>query len=87
MYHFRTVAIAWKDVASQIVSNAAGLGKGITASIVATENVFRHESKVVGVDLKHQLLVIHHQIQWNLDFQAKSVYLCIIIHEMLDYFL
>ena len=57
LLHFRTIAIALKDVASQILSNAAGLGKEITASIVVTENVFRHEPNEVGVDLKHQLCV------------------------------
>ena len=59
LQHFLTIAIALKDVASQILSNAAGLGKEITASIVATENAFRHESNEVGVDFKHQLRVIY----------------------------
>ena len=52
-----TIAIALKDVASQILSNAAGLGKEITASSVATENAVQHESNEAGVDLKPQLRV------------------------------
>ena len=59
LQHFLTIAIALKDVANQILSNVAGLGKEITASNVATENAFRHESNKVGVDLKHQLGVIY----------------------------
>ena len=59
LLHFLTIAIALKDVASQILSNVAGPGKEITASIVATENAFRHESNEVGVDLKHQSRVIY----------------------------
>ena len=56
---FRTIAIALKDVASQILSNAAGLGKEITASIVATESVFQHEPNEAGVDLNNQLRVFY----------------------------
>ena len=53
LLHFRTIVIALKDVPSQILSNAAGMEREITASIVDTENVFRHKLNVVGVDLKH----------------------------------
>ena len=52
LLHFRTIAIALKDVEGQILSNAAGLGKEITASIVATESAVQHESNIVGVYLK-----------------------------------
>jgi len=44
---FPTIAIALKDVASQILSNAAGLEKEITASIVATESAVHHELNIV----------------------------------------
>ena len=49
---FRTIAIALMDVASQMLSNAAGLGKETTANIVATESAVQHESNIVGVCLK-----------------------------------
>ena len=54
-----TIAIALKDVASQIPSNVAGLGKEITASIVATESAVQHEPNEAGVDLKNKLSVIY----------------------------
>ena len=78
--HFPTIAIALKDVASQILSNAAGLGKEITASTVATGNVFRHEPKVVGMDLKHQVFVIYYPLKRN-HFKTLNLeaFLCIII--------
>ena len=44
---FRTIAIALKDAASQMLSNAAGLGKETTASIVATESAVHHELNIV----------------------------------------
>ena len=43
LQEYCTIATALKDVVSQIQSNVAGLGKEITASIVATENAYQHE--------------------------------------------
>ena len=62
LLHFHTIAIALKDVVSQIPSNAAGLGKETTANIVATESAVQHEPNKVGIDLKNQLSVISNPI-------------------------
>ena len=43
LQEFCIIAIALKDVASQILSNVAGLEKEITARVVATENAYQHE--------------------------------------------
>ena len=68
LQHFLTIAIALKDVANQILSNAAGLGKEITASNAATENVFQHESNIAEMDLKPQLRLIYQ----DLDILSKD---------------
>ena len=53
LLHFYTIVIALRDVVDRILLNVAGLGKGITVSSVATENVFQHESNAVGEDLQN----------------------------------
>ena len=78
LLHFCTIAIALKDVAGQILSNAAGLGKEITASNAATENVFRHESNIAEMDLKHQLRIIYH----DLAILSKIKYIKVIIEHL-----
>ena len=79
LLHFRTIAIALKDVAGQTLSNAAGLGKEITASNAATENVFQHESNIAEMDLKPQLRVIYKDLDILSEIRYKNIYRTFII--------
>lgn len=68
-----------KDVAGQILLNARYLlGKEITASNAATENVFRHESNIGEMDLKHQLRIIYQ----DLAILSKIRYIKVIIEHL-----
>ena len=75
--YFHTIAIALKYVVRQIPSNAAGLGKEITASNVATESAFQHELNEAGVDMKNQLSAIYQDLKNfpKLDIKVFTIHL------------
>ena len=63
----------------QILSNARyWLEKEITASNAATENVFRHESNIAEMDLKHQIRIIDQ----DLAILSKIKYIKVIIEHL-----
>ena len=67
-------------MAGQLLSNARyRVGKEITASNAATENVFRHELNIAEMDLKHQSRVIYRDLDILSKIRYKNNYRTFVI--------